>query len=261
MSEPIRFQNGAEYEEFMGGWSRLAGSKFLDWLTATGGAAWADVGCGNGAFTQLIVERCSPASVEGIDPSAGQIKFAQATPAARLARFQQGDSMALPYMSDSFDIAVMALVLFFVPIPAVGVKEMMRVVRPGGLVAAYTWDILGGGFPYDAVLEALAGHGIEPTVPPSAEASRMAASKVLWEEAGLSDIAATVVEVDRGFDSFEEYWRLAELAPGLSTKLAAAPADKVVMLKEDIRRRVQPTERGSFKVSARANAIKGRVPQ
>jgi ubiquinone/menaquinone biosynthesis C-methylase UbiE len=48
----------------------------------------------------------------------------------------------------------MALVIFFVPDPAKGVAEMTRVVRPGGLVAAYAWDILGGGF----TLEPLRGY-------------------------------------------------------------------------------------------------------
>ena len=58
--------------------------------------------------------------------------------------------MALPFGDDSFDAAVMALVLFFVPEPAQGVAEMARVVRPGGLVAAYLWDFGGGGFPFSS---------------------------------------------------------------------------------------------------------------
>ena len=45
--------------------------------------------------------------------------------------------MALPYTDDQFDEAVMPLVIFFVPEPAKGVSEMVRVVAPGGVVAAY----------------------------------------------------------------------------------------------------------------------------
>ena len=59
--------------------------------------------------------------------------------------------MALPFPDDSFDAAVMALVIFFVPDPAKGVAEMVRVVRPDGPVATYAWDMMGGGFPMEPI--------------------------------------------------------------------------------------------------------------
>jgi ubiquinone/menaquinone biosynthesis C-methylase UbiE len=146
MAEPqIRFDDGQAYERSMGVWSRLAGEIFLDWLSVPPGLRWLDVGCGSGAFTELIVERCAPAEAQGIDPSEGQLAFASTRAGTRLAKFRQGDAMALPYADDSFDAAVMALVLFFVPEPAKGVAEMVRVVRSGGVVAAYLWDIDAGG--------------------------------------------------------------------------------------------------------------------
>src|SRR5262249_59740010 len=94
------------------------------------------------------VERCSPSEVQGIDPSPEQLGFARTRPAARLAQFQQGDAMALPFADNSFDAAVMALVLFFVPDPAKGLAEMIRVVRPGRLIPVYVWDVVGGGMPH-----------------------------------------------------------------------------------------------------------------
>jgi ubiquinone/menaquinone biosynthesis C-methylase UbiE len=78
--------------------------------------------------------------VQGIDLSLDQLAFARTRPAARIAKFQQGDAVALPFADNSFDAAVMALVIFFVPEPAKDVTEMVRVVCPGGLVAAYIWD-------------------------------------------------------------------------------------------------------------------------
>ena len=94
MTEPqIRFEDGAGYERMMGTWSRLAGHIFLDWLAPKPGLAWGDIGCGNGAFTELLVERCAPAAIEGIDPSEAQLSFARQRPAARLAKFHQGDAM------------------------------------------------------------------------------------------------------------------------------------------------------------------------
>src|SRR5258705_10670906 len=93
----IRFEDGAAYERMMGAWSRLAGDIFLDWLAPRLGLRWIDVGCGNGAFTQLLVERCAPAEIQGIDPSEGQLALARTRPAARLAQFPPGDAMELPF--------------------------------------------------------------------------------------------------------------------------------------------------------------------
>src|SRR3954468_16199653 len=137
----IRFADGAGYEPYMGAWSRLVGDTFLDWLAPEPGLRWLDVGCGNGAFTEMIVDRCAPASVDGVDPAEGQLAFARTRPAARLAKFHHGDAMSLPFPDHSFDVAVMPLVIFFVPDPAVGVAEMARVVSRGGVVAAYGWDM------------------------------------------------------------------------------------------------------------------------
>ena len=64
----------------MGTWSRLAGEIFLDWLAPRPGLRWIDIGCGNGAFTELLVERCAPAEVQGIDPSEAQLAFARTRP-------------------------------------------------------------------------------------------------------------------------------------------------------------------------------------
>jgi ubiquinone/menaquinone biosynthesis C-methylase UbiE len=135
----VRFDDGAAYERMMGFWSRHVGEDFLDWLNLPTGLKCVDVGCGNGAFTELLVERCRPAEVQGIDPSPQQIEFARKRHAAKIAEFRQGDAMALPFPDERFDAATMALVIFFVPQPAKGVAEMARVVRRGGVVAAYAW--------------------------------------------------------------------------------------------------------------------------
>jgi 2-polyprenyl-3-methyl-5-hydroxy-6-metoxy-1,4-benzoquinol methylase len=76
--QSIRFDDGAAYERFMGKWSQLAGETFLDWLAPQPGLRWLDVGCGNGAFTEMLVERCAPVSVQGIDPGRGWRNFDRA---------------------------------------------------------------------------------------------------------------------------------------------------------------------------------------
>jgi ubiquinone/menaquinone biosynthesis C-methylase UbiE len=97
MQYGIRFEDGDAYDRGMGPWSRLAGQTFLDWLSPRPGLKWLDVGCGTGAFTGLIAERCAPAEVQGVDPSEGQLAMARMRLGARNVTFCQADAMALPF--------------------------------------------------------------------------------------------------------------------------------------------------------------------
>ncbi|HEY5795769.1 MAG TPA: class I SAM-dependent methyltransferase, partial [Bosea sp. (in: a-proteobacteria)] len=92
--QPIVFNDGAAYEQMMGKWSRLAGDIVLDWLAPRQGLRWLDVGCGNGASTQMIYDRCAPSVLKGIDPSPAQLEFARKRPSAQLAEFELGNATA-----------------------------------------------------------------------------------------------------------------------------------------------------------------------
>ena len=256
----IRFDDGAAYERMMGGFSRLAGTVFLDWLAPPPGWRWIDVGCGSGAFTELLAERTAPAELQGIDPSEGQLAFARRRPAARVAEFRQGDAMALPFPDDHFDAAIMALVIFFVPDPAKGVAEMVRVVRPGGTVAAYAWDLLGGGFPLEPIRAELRAMGIEPPLPPSADASRVDALRELWAMAGLEAIELWPISVQRHFADFEDFWTTSLLSSSIGATVAAMAAADVERLKERVRPRLAADATGRIACGAYANAIRGRRP-
>jgi SAM-dependent methyltransferase len=244
----------------MGTWSRMAGEIFLEWLAPPPGMRWVDVGCGNGAFTELLVDRCAPAEVQGFDPSEAQLAFARTRPAARVAQFRQGDAMAQPFSDDTFDAAVMALVIFFVPDPAKAVAEMVRVVRPGGVVAAYAWDMLGGGFPLETLQAEMRGLGVTPSLAPSVAASRMDAMRELWTGAGLEAVEAREITVQRSFADFDDLWTISLLGTSAGRKINAMSAGDVELLKERWRARLTPDGAGRITCSARANAIKGRVP-
>jgi ubiquinone/menaquinone biosynthesis C-methylase UbiE len=260
VAESIRFEDGAGYERVMGVWSRSAGSVFLDWLAAPPHWRWLDVGCGNGAFTELLFERCAPAAATGVDPSAAQLDFARSRPGTPGATYVQGDAMSLPLADASFDAAVMALVLFFVPEPARGVAEMARVVRPGGLVAAYAWDILGGGFPLAKMHEEMRGLGIDVMYPPSVEAAGLANMRALWSGAGLVDVETTTIEVTRTYDDYEDLWQTALLASSIRQRVLPQPAQVQAQLKERLRQRCDEDAdaRGRITWRARANAVRGR---
>jgi SAM-dependent methyltransferase len=257
---PIRFDDGVAYERAMGAWSQLAGQVFLDWLAPSFGVRWIDVGCGNGAFTELVVRRCAPTEIQGIDPSEAQLVFARARPGARGAKFLQGDAMALPFDHARFDVAVMALVIFFVPDPAKGVGEMARVVRPGGMVATYAWDMLGGGFPFDPIQVEMRTLGITPPLPPSAGASRIEALRDLWINAGLQVVDTHKITVQRTFIDFDDFWNTSTITGSIRPTLAAMPAGEVEKLKSRVRVRLS-ADAGRITCRAHANAIKGRLPK
>jgi SAM-dependent methyltransferase len=255
----IRFDDGASYERMMGRWSQLAGEIFLGWLAPPSDLRWIDVGCGNGAFTELLVERCAPATVHGIDPSEGQLAFARTRPAARVAQFRQGDAMAQPFPDDTFDVAVMALVIFFVPDPAKGVAEMVRVVCPGGTVTAYAWDMLGGGFPLDVMQVEMRALGVTPPLPPSVGASRIDAMRDLWTGAGLDAVETREITVQRTFADFDDLWTTSKMGASVRPAIAAMASGDVERLKARLRARLPADATGRITYSARANAVKGRV--
>jgi SAM-dependent methyltransferase len=256
----IRFDDGAAYERYMGIWSRLAGETFLEWLNPQSGLRWLDVGCGNGAFTEMLFERCAPVSLHGIDPSEGQLAFARTRPATRVAQFSQGDAMALPFPDDAFDVAVMPLVIFFVPDPARGVAEMKRVVCQGGTVAAYAWDMLGGGFPYETLQVEMRGLGVAVPEPPSSGASRTDTMRELWTVAGLESVETREIIVRRTFADFDDYWATVFGGPSVGSQLAAMAPEQLARLCARMRGLLPADAAGRITYSARANAVKGRVP-
>jgi ubiquinone/menaquinone biosynthesis C-methylase UbiE len=259
-NEPIRFNDGAAYERYMGTWSQLVGGAFLEWLSPKPGLRWLDVGCGNGAFTQLLIERCSPSSVHGIDPAEAQIEYARTRFDPRVAEFRLGEAMSLPFPDDSFDAAVMPLVIFFVPDPVKGVAEMARVVSAGGIVSAYAWDMPGGGFPYEALREEMRGLGVKVPTTPSTDSSRIDALRELWTAAGLDAVETQQIAVQRTFADFDDYWTTVQGGPSVGPKIAAMTSDDLAVLKARMRDRLGANASGRITCQARANAVKGQVP-
>jgi ubiquinone/menaquinone biosynthesis C-methylase UbiE len=255
----IQFTNGATYERYMGRWSQLAGEAFINWLAPQAGMRWLDVGCGNGAFTELIVERCAPQFIHGIDPSEAQIDYARTRLPLQLARFSKADAMALPFEAATFNVAVMPLVIFFLSKPGQGVLEMKRVVRAGGVVSAYAWDMLGGGFPYALLQTEICNMGIDIPTTPNPEASRIDVLQKLWSEAGLRDIATTEIVVQRTYTNFDDYWETVLGAPSVGPTLAAMSKSDEAALKDRLRHQLSVGIDGQIICTARANAIKGVV--
>ena len=135
--------SGAAYEPYVGRWSRLVASQFLNWLAVPPGGKWLDVGCGTGALSETILAVAAPKRVTGIDPSGDYIAYAREHIRDRRAHFRVGDAQVLDDQADSYDAVVSGLALNFMQVPSKAVSEMARVTSEDGLVGAYVWDYAG----------------------------------------------------------------------------------------------------------------------
>ncbi len=105
-----------------------------------------DVGTGSGVLALAAFQRWPGASVDGVDPSVGMLAMAarRATAMGIGAdvpgpRWLKGDAAAIPVASASVDLVVSSFVLQLVPDRAAALREVMRILRPGGRLAAVTW--------------------------------------------------------------------------------------------------------------------------
>ena len=254
------FTDGEAYERRMGRWSRIVGETFLDWLAVPNGLRWIDVGCGNGAFTEVLIARCAPSAVSAIDPSEGQLSYARTRPGAELAEFRVGNAQALPYPDRSFDAAAMALAISFVPDPVKAAAEMTRVVRPGGWVATYMWDLPGGGIPVEPMYRALKSLGVAVSIP-GTEVSRQNAMRAVWEKAGLQSIDTRVIRIRVGYTDFDDFWqsyRVPEGPAGMAMRKMSP--SQIEQLKAAVRDELPTGPNGHIAYEAFANAVRGRVP-
>jgi SAM-dependent methyltransferase len=255
----IVFNDGQAYEHAMGTWSQVVGQQFLDWLDPLPGLRWLDIGCGNGAFTELIAQRGNAAEIVGVDPSEAQLAFARGRPRTQHVTFVHGDAMALPFGGARFDVSIMALVLFFVPDPPRSIFEMKRVTRPGGMVAAYVWDNLNDGSPMAPVRAEMKARGVSIIGPPRTDIANADALRRLWIDAGLEAVEARSIKAKRTFVDFENYWLSVISNTSVGPVVRAMRSSDVERLK--LRLRAAGTV-GSDGITyeVRANAITGHVP-
>jgi SAM-dependent methyltransferase len=195
-----------------------------------------------------------------VDPSEGQLAFARTRPGARSARFRIGDAHVLPFDEDRFDVAVMALVVTYLSDPGKAVAEMARVVRPGGWVATYVWDIPGAGTPVHPIYTAMESLGMPAPRPPGAEISRRDSMRALWEDAGLELIESRVIRIPVVYSGFDDFWDANSAPAGAS---GTAIHDLSPTVREQVRARVRQQllvgANGRISYESIANAVKGRV--
>ena len=256
----IVFDAADDYERYMGRWSRAIGERFLAWLGPPANAGWLDVGCGTGAFSDLILRQCAPQSLTGIDPSPEQIDYAR----KRLPghTFQVGESAAMSFDSGAFNVVASALVIHFIADRAKAFAEMKRVLRPGGLIGGYTWkrSATDDCAAYAPILRAAAQVGGDPLRSPVIPEGTLDGMRASLGAAGFIDVAATEIEVTQTFASFDEYWEVQTLPFSASGKTVAKLDDaQRAQLRELLRETLMATD-GTITYSAVAIAGKARTP-
>jgi SAM-dependent methyltransferase len=252
------FTDGEAYERSMGRWSRQVGILFLDWLDLAKGLKCLDVGCGNGAFTEVLAASVAPSELTGVDPSEEQLAFAKVREGTKLAQFRIGDAQALPLRDGYFDVAIMALVIGFVPDPVRAVSEMARVVRPGGVVAAYMWGAPSSS-PHGPFYPAMRDLGFPVAARPN-NASEIGIMHSLWAQAEMVSIETRTIEIPVTFSDFDDFW-ISNSAPSgpvgkAIEKLSAADRERV---RSHLRQQLPRDGAGRITYQASANAVKGRI--
>lgn len=254
------FNAAGDYERFMGRWSRAIGEKFLDWLAPPANARWLDVGCGTGAFSELIAKRCAPKSLAGVDPSPEQIAYARKH--LPQFRFEVAGAAAMPFPDGAFDVVASALVIHFIPDRGQAFAEMKRALVPGGLVGGYTWkrDGLKEFAAYAPMIDGIAAIGEEPPHSTPVEESSIAGMRASLAAAGFVDAAAIEIAVTQTFANFDEYWEIQTLPFARAGQAVAKLSDAQRARLRDHLRDTLTAPDGTITYPATAIAGKARKP-
>jgi SAM-dependent methyltransferase len=256
------WERGSPYEQYVGRWSRRVAPLFLSWLSIPAGRRWLDVGCGTGALCAAIVDRCSPSSVDGVEPSEGFLRTAKENLAGRVV-VHQGSATTIPLGDASVDVVVSGLVLNFVPDPQAALAEMTRVAAKGGTIAAYVWD-------YAGKMELMrhfwdAAGKLDPDAARMDEGVRFPlcrpeALEQLFAGAGLEQVEVRAIDMPTLFANFDDYWQPFLGGQGPAPAYAMS-LDEIARtrLRDCLRERIPSTANGAISLTARAWATHGTV--
>jgi SAM-dependent methyltransferase len=260
--EPM-FSGGEAYERFMGTWSRELAPLLVQFAGVKDGESVLDVGSGTGALAAAVAAAAPSSRITGIDPAAPYVAFAQSRHGRERVTFEVGDAQHLRFADRSFDRALSLLVVNFIPDRGKALKEMIRVTRPAGTIAAAVWDY-GDGMQFlrifwdEVVAQNPAADAKDERHMPVCRKGELAA---LWREHGLQDVEETALTIPTRFTSFEDYWaRFLEKQGPAGAYVAAMTEEDREHLRSRLRARLVGTAADHpIELKARAWAVRGRV--
>src|SRR5438552_3416766 len=243
------------YLRFMGRYSEPLAAQFADLAGIRDGQRLLDVGCGPGALTAELAGRAGPEAVSAVEPSGSFVAAVR----ERLpgVDIRQAAAEQLPFGDQAFDAALAQLVVHFMADPVGGLREMARVTRTDGVVAACVWDHGGGHGPLSPFWEA--ARTLDPGVEDESQraGTREGDLARLFQAAGLHEIEESVLAVSVEHPTFEEWWEPFTLGVGPAGGYTAGlDATRQAELRE-ICRELLPA--APFTLTARAWAARGLV--
>ena len=261
LSPAPMFASAEAYERYMGRWSRKLAPLFARFAAVGDGDTVLDLGSGTGALTAAVARIAPLSRIIGVDASAPYVDFARQRHAGDFIRFEVGDARQLRFRDGSFDRTLSLLALNFVPDSRKALDEMIRVTRPGGVVAAAIWD-------YGSAMRMLHIFWDEASALNARDDARderqmphcrRGELAELWREHFLDEVTEKALSIRMAFSSFDDYWLpfLEEQGPA-GAFVADLPALKRDELRDRLRRRLLGLRRdGRIAMSARAWAVRG----
>ncbi len=258
------FSEAEAYERFMGRWSRRLAPPFIKFAGLKHGDRVLDVGSGTGSLTLAVLQEAPTSRVVGIDPSAAYVAHARTRADAGRATFEEGDAQRLQFPDASFDATLALLVVNFIPDRVAAVREMVRVTRPGGAVAAAVWDYGDGMEMLRAFWDEAAA--LDPASEKKDERHMPVCRKgelaALWTAQGLLDVREEPLVIPLNFTSFEDFWSPFRAGQGPAGAYVASLSEGPRRdLEQRLRRRLlgEGGDR-AITLNARAWAVRGVVP-
>jgi len=258
--------DGAAYELQMGRWSRRLAPLLIGFAGIDRAARVLDVGCGTGNLGICLIGNPAIGSVTGLDLAPAYIEYARQGNSEPRLKFEVGDACALPFPDACFDHSLSMLALQFAPDTDLAIREMKRVTRRGGTVAAATWDTRGGFVAFRIIFDAAA------MLDPSGQVARARAYtrplsrpgdlERAWREAGLIDISQDMRTIRMDYASFADFWAPAEGSEGPVAEFVGSLKNAIkVKLRDAVRSAYLDGEGdGPRSYAATAWVVRGTVP-
>ena len=258
--------DGAAYEQWLGRWSSRLANPFLDFMKLPDDGELLDVGCGTGSLAMAMAKRWPTRRVIGVDQSPKYISYAQSRRTGDQPSFETGDACALAYQNGRFAGVAAQLLFLFIPKPVLALREMARVARRGGTVAAAVWDSRGG-LVFQRMMWDTA-----VAIDPNARLARdsLFANPVaipgglagFFGDAGIENVVTESITIRMDYEGFDDYWGsfqtgqgpvgvyFANLTPDQSTRIREAVRDAYCSGAPD----------GPRSLAATALAVRGTAP-